>query len=116
MRPYGVDEHRYGSRHTAYRETSITDGRSEPREDSAAERAVKWETEPMVSLSPVHITISDEAYRLYSQFSESESTGEERSAKSTHDDVERSTSHVVSRAQAAYSQAQAHAARLLALS
>ncbi|SIT15181.1 hypothetical protein SAMN05421799_1245 [Alicyclobacillus vulcanalis] len=34
----------------------------------------------MVSLSPVHVTISDEAYRLCSQYSESESTGEERSA------------------------------------
>ncbi|SIT15041.1 hypothetical protein SAMN05421799_1235 [Alicyclobacillus vulcanalis] len=70
---------------------------------------MKSETEPSVSLAPVHITISDEAYRLYSQYFNCGSADDERSVKSTRDAVERSTSYVVSRAQAAYSQAQAHA-------
>jgi len=64
-----------------------------------------------VSLAAAHITISDEAYRLYSQYPKITSTGGERNVQATGDsgDASRASSYAVSRAQEAYSRAQAHA-------
>ncbi|WP_304459429.1 hypothetical protein [Alicyclobacillus sendaiensis] len=111
MRPYAVAEDRYSSSHTAYHESASRTAEANRVTTRSPERDTKTSTEPSVSLAAAHITISDEAYRLYSQYPKIASTGDERNVNATGDsgDVSRSSSYVVSRAQAAYSQAQAHA-------
>ncbi len=64
----------------------IPDGRSETDDDETPERDKKTSMEPSVSLTPAHITISDEEYRLYSQHPKITGvtgTGDERRVKAT---------------------------------
>jgi len=111
MRPYAVAEDRYSSSHTAYHESASRTAEANRVTTKTPERDTKTSTEPSVSLAAAHITISDEAYRLYSQYPKITSTGDERNVKATGDsgDVSRSNSYAVSRAQEAYSRAQAYA-------
>ncbi len=110
MRLDALAEDRY-SAHTAYHESASRTEEANRMTTRSPERDTKTSTEPSLSLAPAHITISDEAYRLYSQYPKITNTEDERSIKATDNsgDVSRSSSYVVSRAQAAYSQAQAHA-------
>ncbi|MDI9261039.1 hypothetical protein [Alicyclobacillus sendaiensis] len=111
MRPYAVAEDWYSSSHTAYHESASRTAEAKRVTTKTPERDTKTSTEPSVSLAAAHITISDEAYRLYSQYPKITSTGDERNVKATGDsgDVSRANSYAVSRAQEAYSRAQAHA-------
>jgi len=65
MRPYAVAEDRYSSSHTAYHESASRAAEANRVTTRSPERDTKTSTEPSVSLAAAHITISDEAYRLY---------------------------------------------------
>jgi len=65
MRPYAVTENPYSSAHSASREWSSWAAEANRVTTRPLERDTKKSTEPSVSLAAAHITISDEAYRLY---------------------------------------------------